>query len=41
LQQIWRDANTGGRHAGFNTAVGYEVFGKALLGVADRITALV
>lgn len=41
LQQIWRDANTGGRHAGFNAAVGYEVFGKVLLGVPGRITAMV
>jgi alkylation response protein AidB-like acyl-CoA dehydrogenase len=41
LQRIWRDANTGGRHAGFNAAVGYEVLGKVLLGVAERISALV
>ena len=41
LQQIWRDANTGGRHAGLNAAVGYEVFGKALLGVPERISAMV
>jgi alkylation response protein AidB-like acyl-CoA dehydrogenase len=41
LQQIWRDANTGGRHAGFNAAVGYEVFGKVLLGVQERISTMV
>ncbi|HZA09362.1 acyl-CoA dehydrogenase family protein [Mycobacterium sp.] len=41
LQQIWRDANTGGRHAGLNAAVGYEVFGKVLLGVPERISAMV
>jgi 3-hydroxy-9,10-secoandrosta-1,3,5(10)-triene-9,17-dione monooxygenase len=41
LQQIWRDANTGGRHAGFNTAVGYEVFGKVLLGVPGRISPMI
>jgi alkylation response protein AidB-like acyl-CoA dehydrogenase len=41
LQQIWRDANTGGRHAGFNAAVGYEVFGKVLLGVPERISAMI
>jgi alkylation response protein AidB-like acyl-CoA dehydrogenase len=41
LQQIWRDANTGGRHAGFNAAVGYEVLGKVLLGVPERISAMV
>jgi alkylation response protein AidB-like acyl-CoA dehydrogenase len=41
LQQIWRDANTGGRHAGFSAAVSYEVFGKVLLGVPERISAMV
>jgi alkylation response protein AidB-like acyl-CoA dehydrogenase len=41
LQQIWCDANTGGRHAGFNAAVGYEVLGKVLLGVPERISAMV
>ena len=41
LQQIWRDANTGGRHAGFNANVGYEVFGKVLLGVPERISPMV
>jgi alkylation response protein AidB-like acyl-CoA dehydrogenase len=39
--QHWLDANTGGRHAGFNAAVGYEVFGKVLLGVPERISAMV
>jgi 3-hydroxy-9,10-secoandrosta-1,3,5(10)-triene-9,17-dione monooxygenase len=29
------------RHAGLNAAVGYEVYGKALLNVEERITAMV
>jgi 3-hydroxy-9,10-secoandrosta-1,3,5(10)-triene-9,17-dione monooxygenase len=41
MQQIWRDANTGARHAGLNAVVGYEVYGKALLDVDERITAMV
>jgi hypothetical protein len=41
MQQIWRDANTAARHAGLNSAVGYEVYGKALLNVDERITAMI
>jgi 3-hydroxy-9,10-secoandrosta-1,3,5(10)-triene-9,17-dione monooxygenase len=41
MQQYWRDANTAARHAGFNSVVGYEVFGKALLGVPERISPMV
>jgi len=41
LQQIWRDANTGGRHAGVHAQVGYEVYGKSLLSVEERISPLV
>jgi 3-hydroxy-9,10-secoandrosta-1,3,5(10)-triene-9,17-dione monooxygenase len=41
MQQIWRDANTAARHAGLNPAVGYEVYGKALLDVDEPITAMV
>lgn len=41
LQRIWRDANTGGRHAGLNAAVGLEAFGKAILGVPERISPLI
>lgn len=41
LQRIWRDANTAGRHAGLNTAVGYEVLGKMLLDIPQRITPMV
>jgi alkylation response protein AidB-like acyl-CoA dehydrogenase len=41
MQQYWRDANTAARHAGLNAHVGYEVFGKALLGVPERISPMV
>lgn len=41
LQRYWRDANTGARHAGLNALVGYEIFGKALLGVQEQISAMV
>lgn len=33
LQQFWRDANTAARHAGLNALLGYEDYGKALLGM--------
>lgn len=41
LQRIWRDANVAARHAVVLPIVGYEVYGKALLGVEDKITPLV
>jgi 3-hydroxy-9,10-secoandrosta-1,3,5(10)-triene-9,17-dione monooxygenase len=41
MQRIWRDANTAARHGGLNTLVGYEVYGKALLGIAERIGRMV
>lgn len=41
MQQYWRDANTAARHAGLNSMVGYEVFGKALLGIDERISPMV
>jgi len=41
MQQIWRDANTGGRHASLNAFVGYEVHGKDLLGVEERISGAI
>jgi 3-hydroxy-9,10-secoandrosta-1,3,5(10)-triene-9,17-dione monooxygenase len=33
MQQYWRDANTAARHAALQPVVGYEVYGKSLLGV--------
>lgn len=41
LQRIWRDSSTGARHAHVIPDIGYEVYGKALLGVDDPITDLV
>ncbi|MFC9789862.1 acyl-CoA dehydrogenase family protein [Rhodococcus sp. NPDC127528] len=41
LQRIWRDSATAARHAIVAPAVGYEVYGKALLGVAEPITPMV
>lgn len=41
LQRIWRDLETASRHAILNPDVGQEVYGKALLGVEERITPLV
>lgn len=37
MQQHWRDVNTGARHAALNEFVGYELYGKALLGLDDGI----
>lgn len=41
LQRIWRDSAVAARHAVVLPAVGYEVYGKALLGVENNVTALV
>jgi alkylation response protein AidB-like acyl-CoA dehydrogenase len=43
LQRIWRDANTGGRHAVVNPLGNEEIYGKALLGIPaeDNITPLI
>jgi alkylation response protein AidB-like acyl-CoA dehydrogenase len=41
LQRIWRDSNVAARHAVISPTVGYEVYGKALLGVEEKITPLV
>ena len=40
LQRYWRDISTAARHAGINSAVGYEILGKRLLGVPERIATL-
>ena len=36
MQRIWRDANTGGRHAIVNPLVNQELYGKALLGIGPE-----
>lgn len=41
LQRIWRDSAIAARHAVVLPQIGYEVFGKALLGVDEPITPLV
>jgi len=41
LQRIWRDAAVGSRHAVVLPPIGYELFGKALLGVDNNITPLI
>ncbi|WP_103384531.1 acyl-CoA dehydrogenase family protein [Pseudonocardia dioxanivorans] len=41
LQRIWRDSAVAARHAVVSPVVGYEVYGKALLGVEQTITPLV
>ncbi|MFG2767630.1 acyl-CoA dehydrogenase family protein [Streptomyces rubiginosohelvolus] len=41
LQRIWRDANVAARHAGLVPAVGFEAYGKSLLGIAEPVTLMV
>ena len=41
LQQYWRDANTAARHAGMQATVGYEVYGKSMLGIPERVSTTV
>lgn len=41
LQRIWRDSEVASRHALVNPEIGAEIYGRALLGVADRVTAFV
>jgi hypothetical protein len=33
IQRLWRDSNTGGRHAVILPSVNTEIYGKALLGI--------
>jgi 3-hydroxy-9,10-secoandrosta-1,3,5(10)-triene-9,17-dione monooxygenase len=37
LQRIWRDLNAAARHAMLTTQVGFEVYGKQLLGREERV----
>jgi alkylation response protein AidB-like acyl-CoA dehydrogenase len=41
LQRIWRDAAVASRHAVVLPQIGYELYGKALLGVENNITPLI
>lgn len=40
LQRIWRDSAVAARHAVVLPQIGYEVYGKALLGIKAQITPL-
>jgi alkylation response protein AidB-like acyl-CoA dehydrogenase len=41
LQRIWRDAAVASRHAVVLPPIGYELYGKALLGVDNNVTPLI
>ncbi|HEX4042358.1 MAG TPA: acyl-CoA dehydrogenase family protein [Xanthobacteraceae bacterium] len=41
LQRIWRDAAVASRHAVVLPPIGYELYGKALLGVENSVTPLI
>ncbi|WP_261384017.1 acyl-CoA dehydrogenase family protein [Streptomyces sp. T12] len=41
LQRIWRDANVAARHAGLVPTVGYEAYGKTLLGIKEPVSLMV
>ncbi len=41
LQRIWRDLETGTRHAMVNPAIATEMYGRALLGIEDQISPLI
>ncbi|MEU6841647.1 acyl-CoA dehydrogenase family protein [Streptomyces sp. NPDC046716] len=41
LQRIWRDQETGSRHAVINPAIAGELYGRALLGVEEQVTPLI
>lgn len=41
LGRIWRDSNTAGRHAFITPDVRYEIYGKAMLGIEEKIVPLI
>ncbi|MGW2598446.1 acyl-CoA dehydrogenase family protein [Streptomyces klenkii] len=41
LQRIWRDIETGSRHAVLNPEVAAEIYGKSLLGIRNTVSAMV
>ncbi|MET7508468.1 acyl-CoA dehydrogenase family protein [Streptomyces albidoflavus] len=41
LQRIWRDQETGSRHAVINPAISAELYGRALLGIEEQVTPLI
>ncbi len=40
LQRVWRDAHMAARHAVVQPAIGKEIYGKALLGVDEKISPM-
>lgn len=41
LQRVWRDLETCSRHAVVNPEISAELYGRALLGVEEQVTALI
>ncbi|MCY9785283.1 oxidoreductase [Nocardiopsis sp. EMB25] len=41
LQRVWRDANVAARHAVVQPSIGKEIYGKALLGVDEKVSPMV
>ncbi|MET9255624.1 acyl-CoA dehydrogenase family protein [Streptomyces sp. NPDC003717] len=41
LQRVWRDQETGSRHAVINPGISTELYGRALLGVEEQVTPLI
>ncbi|MDQ1181820.1 acyl-CoA dehydrogenase family protein [Rhodococcus sp. SORGH_AS_0301] len=41
LQRMWRDLETGSRHAVVNPAIAAEAYGRAMLGVTEQVTPLI
>ncbi|MEV0848386.1 acyl-CoA dehydrogenase family protein [Streptomyces sp. NPDC049954] len=41
LQRVWRDQETGSRHAVINPAIAQELYGRALLGIEEQVTPLI
>ncbi|MFJ4771106.1 acyl-CoA dehydrogenase family protein [Streptomyces uncialis] len=41
MQRIWRDQETGSRHAVVNPAISTELYGRALLGIEQQVTPLI
>lgn len=41
LQRIWRDQETGSRHAVVNPSIAAEIYGRELLGAEEQVTALI
>lgn len=41
LHRMWQDANVGARHGLLNSGIGYELYGKALLGVENDVSLAV